>query len=134
MSGVLCEACKGYFQTSEHACGAMLAKEVDKLQHELMAMSVHPDYERGTRDGEDIAMHHAKKLDDKNNSQFADAVRASPLYQTKVQILRQVAEYLEHAGFVSGETFDAEQVSAFFHEFCILQKRCEIFSKDYEGD
>lgn len=130
MSGVLCEDCQGYFQTSEHPCGAKLAKEVEKLNLALMERDTRPDYERGEMDGQDAMMRHLVKMDEENNSAMANAVRSSPLYQTKVQVLAQVAEWLEVAGFSLGETFDVDAAKACFNSLALLQKRCELFAKD----
>ena len=43
MSGVLCEDCQGYFQSSEHLCGAKLKHEIEKLNLELMERDCRPD-------------------------------------------------------------------------------------------
>lgn len=130
MSGVLCEDCQGYFQTSDHPCGVKLTKEVEKLNYALMERDTRPDYERGEMDGQDAMMRHLVKMDEENNSAMANAVRSSPLYQTKVQVLAQVAEWLQVAGFSLGEAFDADAAKASFNELALLQKRCELFAKD----
>lgn len=130
MSGILCEECQGYFQSSEHPCGTKLQLEVEKLQLELMARDTKPDFERGEYAGQDAMMRHIEKLTDDNNSALAAAVRKCELYQVKVRVLAQVADKLECASYSFGETFDPEAAKAFYSEFCILQKRCEIFAKD----
>lgn len=128
MSGVLCEDCQGYFQTSEHPCGTKLAKEVEALKYELMGKDVHPDFERGEYAGQDSMMRHIALLSEDNNSQLADAVKACALVKVRAEILRQVAETLESASYKTGEAYDPEAAQAFRVELCILQARAEKYA------
>lgn len=128
MSGVLCEDCQGYFQTSEHPCGTKLAKEVEALKLELMAKDVQPDFERGEFAGQDSMMRHIGLLSEDNNSQLADAVRACSLVKVRAEILRQTAEYLEAASFKTGDNYDPEAARALRFELCIIQSRAEKYA------
>lgn len=128
MSGVLCETCQGYFQTSEHPCGVTLAKEVEKLQLEIMARDVHPEFERGELAGQDSMIRHIGRLAEDSNSQLAVAVKACGLVKVRADILRQVSEVLETASFKTGENYDPEAAHACRFELCILQARAEKYA------
>lgn len=165
MSGVPCEECQGYFQTSEHLCGEKLSRsleervllhektqkelalaqqgissavqdikrleaEVEKLNLELMARDVHPDFERGEYAGQDAMLRHLEKMDENNNSAMAAAVKKSPYVQGLFRLLAQHADSLHCASYSLGQAFDPEAAKAFHSEFCIVQKRCELWSKD----
>jgi hypothetical protein len=130
MSGVLCEDCQGYFQTSEHPCGVKLQKEVNTLQNEIMARDTKPDFERGEYHGQDQMLIHIVKLREDNNSMLAKAVRDCPMFKDRCTVLRQVAETLETAGFMLGEPHDPEAAKAHQVELGILQKRAALFGID----
>ena len=134
MSGVLCEGCQGYFQTSEHPCGAKLLKEVEKLNLELMERDTRPDFERGEYAGQDAMMRHLEKMDENNNSAMAAAVKKSPYVQGLYRLLAQHADSLHCASYSFGQEFDPEAAKAFHSEFCVVQKRCELWSKDLVPD
>lgn len=133
MSGVLCEKCEGYFRTSEHPCGVELAKEVEKLNLELMARDTRPDYERGEMDGQDAMMRHLAKMDEQNNSAMANTLRNSPLFKARAETFRQIAEYLEVATFKVGVAYDPEAAKACRNELSLLQARAERYAGPEEG-
>lgn len=128
MSGVLCEACEGYFQSSEHLCGVKLSKEVEKLQLEIMARDVHPDFERGEFAGQDATIKHIALLGEDSDSLLARAVKACSLVKVRADILRQAAECLETASFKTGEPYDPEAAIALRFELCIVQARAERYA------
>lgn len=47
-----------------------------------------------------------------------------------MRLLAQHGDSLECASYAFGHEFDPEAAKAFHSEFCIVQKRCELFSKD----
>jgi len=158
MSGVLCEGCGGMFPSSKHPCGAKLLKElneqivdkhryldilnetckerdlarkeVEKLNLELMARDVHPDFERGEYHGQDQMLIHIVKLREDSNSLLAQAVRDCPMFKDRCRLLRQVADYLTVASFKLGEAFDPAAAKDCHNELSILQKRAEMFGGD----
>jgi len=162
MSGVLCDACQGYFQTAAHRCSVKLQeelneqivdkhrwldilnetckerdlarKEVEKLNLELMERDTRPDFERGEYAGQDAMMRHLEKMDENNNSAMATAVKKSPYVQGLYRLLAQHADSLDCASYSFGQEFDPEAAKAFHSEFCIVQKRCELWSKDLVKD
>ena len=169
MSGVLCNYCNGYFQSSEHLCGEKLSRsleervllnektqkelvlaqqgissavqdirrleaEVEKLNLELMERDTRPDFERGEYAGQDTMMRHLEKMDENNNSAMAAAVKRSPYIQGLFRLLAQHADSLHCASYSFGQEFDPEAAKAFHSEFCIVQKRCELWSKDLVKD
>ncbi len=165
MSGVLCDYCVGYFQTSDHLCGEKLSRslrervrlhektqkeltltqqgissavqdikrleaEVQKLHEEIMRRDTRPDFERGEYAGQDAMLRHLEKMDETNNSAMATAVKKSPYVQGLFRLLAQHADSLHCASYSLGQEFDPEAAKAFHSEFCIVQKRCELWSKD----
>jgi hypothetical protein len=130
MSGYLCSDCQGMFLTSEHPCGVKLAKEVEKLNLALMERDTRPDYERGEMDGQDAMMRHLEKMDQDNNSAMATAVKKSPYVQGLMRLLATHGDSLHCASYSFGQEFDPEAAKVFHSEFCIVQKRCELWSKD----
>ena len=107
-----------------------LEVEVEKLNLELMERDTRPDYERGEMDGQDAMMRHLVKMDENNNSAMAAAVKKSPYVQGLMRLLAQHGDSLECASYAFGQEFDPEAAKAFHSEFCIVQKRCELWSKD----
>ena len=138
VSGVLCELCHGYFPTSDHPCGVTLAKDlgvlIEKLNLELMERDTRPDFERGEYAGQDAMMRHLEKMDENNNSAMATAVKKSPYVQGLYRLLAQHGDSLHCASYSFGQEFDPEAAKAFHSEFCIVQKRCELWSKDLVKD
>jgi hypothetical protein len=108
-------------------------KEVARLNEELMKRDTAPDYERGEMDGQDAMMRHLVKMDE-NNSAMATAVKKSPYVQGLLRLLAQHGDSLECASYAFGQEFDPEAAKAFHSEFCIVQNRCELFSKDLVQD
>jgi hypothetical protein len=107
-----------------------LEAEVEKLQEEAMRRDTNPDFERGEYYGQDRMMEHLVKMDENNNSAMATAVKKSPYVQGLMRLLAQHGDSLECASYAFGQEFDPEAAKAFHSEFCIVQKRCELFSKD----
>lgn len=107
-----------------------LEAEVEKLNLALMERDTRPDYERGEMDGQDAMMRHLEKMDENNNSAMAAAVKKSPYVQKLMRFLAQHADSLLCASYSSDQPFDPEAAKAFHSEFCIIQKRCELLSKD----
>jgi hypothetical protein len=111
-----------------------LEAEVEKLNLALMERDTRPDYERGEMDGQDAMMRHLVKMDENNNSAMAAAVKKSPYVQGLLRLLAQHADALLSASYSWDQPFDPEAAKAFHSEFCIVQKRCELFSKDVAED
>jgi len=107
-----------------------LEAEVEKLNLEIMRRDTMPDFERGEFEGQDAMMRHLVKMDENNNSAMATAVKKSPYVQGLLRLLAQHGDSLECASYAFGQEFDPEAAKAFHSEFCIVQKRCELFSKD----
>ena len=107
-----------------------LEAEVEKLNLQLMERDTRPDYERGEMDGQDAMMRHLVKMDENNNSAMAAAVKKSPYVQGLMRLLAQHGDSLDCASYSFGQEFDPEAAKDFHSEFCIVQKRCELFSKD----
>jgi hypothetical protein len=107
-----------------------LEAEVQKLQEEAMRRDTLPEFERGEYAGQDAMMRHLEKMDENNNSAMAAAVKKSPYVQGLMRLLAQHGDSLECASYAFGQEFDPEAAKAFHSEFCIVQKRCELFSKD----
>jgi hypothetical protein len=105
-----------------------LDAEVEKLNLELMERDTRPDYERGEMDGQDAMMRHLVKMDEENNSAMANAVRSSPLFKVRAEILRQAAEWLETASYKSGEVFDPDAAKACHFELSVVQTRAEKYA------
>lgn len=111
-----------------------LEAEVHKLQEEAMRRDTNPDFERGEYYGQDRMMEHLEKMDENNNSAMAAAVKRSPYVQGLLRLLAQHGDSLECASYSFAQEFDPEAAKAFHSEFCIVQKRCELFSKDLVKD
>ncbi len=156
MSGVLCEECQGYFQTSAHQCGAKLQeelnqqildkhryldlldatakerdaalKEVEKLNLELMERDTRPDFERGEYAGQDATIRHIGLLTEEANSQLAKAVRGCPTFKSRAEVFRQIANYLEVATFKLGVEYNPEAANACRVELSLLQARAARYA------
>lgn len=73
-------------------------------------------------------MRHLVKMDEENNSAMANAVRSSPLFKVRAEILRQAAEWLETASYALGEAFDLEAAKACHFELSIIQLRAAPYA------
>lgn len=111
-----------------------LEAEVEKLNLALMERDTRPDYERGEMAGQDAMMRHLEKMDENNNSAMAAAVKRSPYVQRLLRLLARHGDSLECASYSFAQEFDPKAAEAFHSEFCITQKRCELFSKDLVED
>lgn len=111
-----------------------LEAEVEKLNLQIMERDTRPDYERGEMDGQDAMMRHLEKMDENNNSAMAAAVKKSPYIQRLMRFLAQHGDSLLCASYSSDQPFDPEAAKAFHSEFCIIQRRCELLSKDLVPD
>jgi hypothetical protein len=111
-----------------------LEAEVEKLNYEIMERDTRPEFERGEYAGQDAMMRHIGLLKEDSGSELARAVKRCYFVQTPLRVLAEVAEYLEVAGYTLGHEHDPAAAKDLHAELSILQKRCELFSKDLVQD